>query len=265
MKSIFSALLATLINTSISFAQINPSGVFDSIQFVQSIEFNMVLIEGGTFKMGCPDGIKCVGDNRPVHEVTVSSFYLNKFELTVFQYTTILGLELINEDVCYNCPSTIYEKDIVDELLTRLNSLSGMKYRLPTEAEWEFAARGGSKSKGYLFSGGNNLDEVAWNHNNCKELRPVGQLGPNELGLYDMTGNASEYCSDLYSPDYYTNIPSVNPKGPTAGEIPKKHLIINAARGGNIRDDSFSSNVYNRQWDGGAWRGLIAIRLARDP
>jgi len=80
-----------------------------------------------------------------------------------------------------------------------------------------------------------------------------------------MTPNASEYSSDLYSPHYYTNIPSVNPKGPTAGEIPKKHLIINAARGGNIRDDSFSSNVYNRQWDGGAWRGLIAIRLARDP
>ena len=105
------------------------------------------------------------------------------------------------------------------EFIKKLNQLTGLKFRLPTEAEWEYAARGGKKSKGYKYSGSNNLGDVAWytSTTNDTGTRPVGTKAPNELGIYDMSGNVWEWSSDWYSSSYYSSSPSTNPTGPSSG------------------------------------------------
>ncbi len=246
----------------------NAQSTYDSLNWallIQSIEYNMIMIDGGTFNMGCTMDVRSVGDEFPVHEVTVSTFYLNKYEVTLEQFLSVSSKQYdIPEDYCASCPlRTYYEQAL--EFIAELNELTGKKYRLPTEAEWEFAARGGKKTNNYKFSGSNNLDEVAWHfQEGVYKTHPTGLLKPNELGLYDMTGNVWEYCSDLYMFGYYKNSPAIDPKGPTKEELPANKLKINVARGGSCMDDEFSSRVFSRGANGGAMRGYIGIRLAHD-
>ena len=179
-------------------------------------EGQLVFVKGGTFKMGdlSGDGSR---EETPVHQVTVNDFYMGKFEVTQSQWESIMGSNPSHFNGCPNCPVERVSWIDVQEFLVKLNELTGKSYRLPTEAEWEYAAKGGSKSRGFLYSGKNNVNFVAWySGNSGNKTNPVGQKEPNELGIYDMSGNVWEWVNDWF--DYYTETPKDNPTGPDNGD-----------------------------------------------
>lgn len=203
---------------------------------VDGVIFTMVFVQGGTFTMGATSeqGSDVGSDERPAHSVTVSDFYVGKYEVTQAQWEAVMGSNpsYFKGD---NLPVESVSWNDAQEFILKLNALTGKKFRLPTEAEWEYAARGGSKSKGYKYAGSNNIDDVAWywknsgvrflsgewdddkiKNNHCK-THAVGTISPNELGLYDMSGNVWELCSDWYGSSYYGNSPSNDPQGPSSG------------------------------------------------
>jgi formylglycine-generating enzyme required for sulfatase activity len=180
-------------------------------------DFDMVYVEGGTFTMGATSeqGSDAYSDERPTHSVTVSDFYIGKYEVTQAQWRAVMGSNpsYFTGD---NLPVKQVSWDDIQEFITKLNTMTGKTFRLPTEAEWEYAARGGNKSKGYKYSGSNTLDNVAWYTNNSGgKTHPVGQKQPNELGLYDMSGNVWEWCQDWYGS--YSSSSQTNPTGPSSG------------------------------------------------
>ncbi len=174
---------------------------------------NMVYVSGGTFIMGGDDS----SDQMPTHSVTLSSYYICKYEVTQALWRAVMGSNPSNfkgnnlpvENVSwYDCQTFI----------KRLNSYTGRNFRLPTEAEWEFAARGGNYSRHYKYSGSNHIDDVAWYIDNSnKRPHPVGTKQPNELGLYDMSGNVGEWCSDWDGS--YSSYSQTNPTGPNSGSF----------------------------------------------
>lgn len=183
---------------------------------LKSLVENMVYIEGGTFTMGATSEQGSDYNNaKPIHQVTLSSFFIGKYEVTQEEWEAVMGnnpsrskgSKLPVEAVSWNdCRKFIH----------KLNQLTGKKFRMLTEAEWEYAARGGKRSKGYMYSGGDSIDNVAWYmDNSSNKLHEVGQKTPNELGLYDMSGNVSEWCNDRY--DEYNKSHQTNPKGPSSG------------------------------------------------
>jgi len=179
----------------------------------------MVFVEEGTFLMGSNRGSR---DERPVHLVKINSFYIGKFEVTQKQWRFLMGKDPENLKFtgCNQCPVEGVSWYDIQEFLKRLNTISGQNYRLPTEAEWEFAARGGNQSKGFSYSGSNNIVKVAWYRaNSNSKSHPVGQKQPNELGIFDLTGNVWEWCSDYYDERYYRNSTSTNPSGPISGDL----------------------------------------------
>ena len=194
-----------------------------------SLTIEMVFVEGGTFQMGSNNGHY---DEKPVHKVTLSSFFIGKYEVTEAQYSSIMG-DCSGSCECSNCP--IVDGD-VEEYIRRLNAKTAKNYRLPTEAEWEFAARGGNYSKGYSFSGSNFINDVAII--GVDSVYGVGQKQPNELGIYDMSGNVWEWCSDRYGD--YTSSSQINPKGAKSG----KEEVLRG--GGCYYDDSDLCRVANR-------------------
>ncbi len=175
----------------------------------------MIFVKGGTFQMGDTFGD---GDSneKPVHTVTVGDFYMSKYEVTQKTWKSVMGNNPSHFSGCDDCPVEQVSWNDAQEFIRKLNQKTGKKYRLPYEAEWEYAARSGGKSEKY--SGGANLDAVGWyNGNSGSKTHPVGQKQPNGLGLYDMTGNVWEWCEDWYSDSYYSQSPSYNPKGPGSG------------------------------------------------
>ncbi|MFA5648214.1 MAG: formylglycine-generating enzyme family protein [Bacteroidales bacterium] len=183
---------------------------------VDPFEGQLVFVKGGTFKMGdlSGDGSR---EETPVHQVTVNDFYMGKFEVTQSQWESIMGSNPSHFNGCPNCPVERVSWIDVQEFLVKLNELTGKSYRLPTEAEWEYAAKGGSKSRGFLYSGKNNVNFVAWySGNSGNKTNPVGQKEPNELGIYDMSGNVWEWVNDWFN--YYTETPKDNPTGPDNGD-----------------------------------------------
>ena len=180
----------------------------------KSFEPEMVFVEGGTFQMGSSSGDS---DEQPVHSVTLSSFSIGKYEVTQAQWKAVMGNNPSNFGGCDNCPVETVSWNDVQEFIRKLNAQTGKNYRLPTEAEWEFAAKGGKQSRGYIYSGSNDLGSVAWYSDNSEsKTHPVGSKQGNELGIYDMSGNVWEWCSDWYGP--YSSYNETNPTGASSGQ-----------------------------------------------
>ena len=197
----------------------------------------LVYVKGGTFTMGD-------SPLDPEHDVTLSDFKIGKYEITQKQWKVVMCNNPSLYDKGDNYPVKNVSWDDVQQFITKLNELTKKNYRLPTEAEWEYAARGGSKSKGYIYSGSNNIDDVAWYDGNssgkskCTRVRPVGTKQPNELGIYDMSGNVVEWCNDLYGD--YSKDSQDNPTGPSSG-------YARVLRGGCWCDDADSCRVACRE------------------
>ena len=185
-------------------------------------EFAMVYVKGGTFTMGATaeQGSDAWADKQPAHKVTLSDYYIGETQVTQALWKAVMGGD--NNHSCFNgdnlpVENVSYEM-IVNEFLPKLNKMTGFEFRLPTEAEWEFAARGGNKSRGYKYSGSDNIDEVAWyDGNSGKKTHPVKGKKANELGLYDMSGNVWEWCSDWAGK--YSSGAQTNPQGPNKGSF----------------------------------------------
>ena len=202
-----------LSGANICFKVVANSGRFT----VRGVSFEMVRVEGGTFRMGATSEQEdeADSDEKPVHSVTLSSYYIGKTEVTQALWKAVMGSNPSNFKGS-NLPVECVSWNECQEFIQKLNSLTGRNFRLPTEAEWEFACRGGNNSRGYKYSGSNNLDSVAWYLGNSGgKTHPVATKTPNELGIYDMSGNVFEWCSDWY--DDYTSYSQTNPKGPQSG------------------------------------------------
>jgi formylglycine-generating enzyme required for sulfatase activity len=173
-----------------------------------------VKVEGGTFVMGDKDEMDAVP-----HEVELSTYYMQSNEVTQELWVSVMGNYHNVEAPQNNIPMYSVSWEDCQEFIKKLNAITGKKYRLPTEAEWEYAARGGKKSNGYKYSGSDNLDELSWHHNNSGDKpHPVAGKKPNELGIYDMSGNVIEWCNDWYEENLGT-AKRKNPQGPKDGEF----------------------------------------------
>ena len=196
-----------------------PQSTIETI-VVNGVEFNMVKIEGGTFHMGATSeqGSDSYYWVYPVHSVTLSDYYIGETEVTQELWEAVMGSNPSEFTGNNQRPVESVSWDDCQEFIKKLNQLTGKNFRLPTEAEWEYAARGGKYSRGYKYSGSNNAYEVAWyGSNSGYETQPIKTKEANELGLYDMSGNVYEWCNDWYNQNYYRNSPQTNPTGPSKG------------------------------------------------
>ena len=184
---------------------------------VNGVSFKMIKVEGGTFQMGATSeqGSAAEIDEYPVHSVTLSDYYIGETEVTQELWEAVMGSN--PSDFSGNQkPVEMVSWNDCKEFITNLNNLTGMNFRLPTEAEWEYAARGGNESQGYRYSGSNTIDNVAWYYDNSgSETHNVKTKSPNELGIYDMSGNVIEWCEDWYG--NYSSGSQTNPAGPSTG------------------------------------------------
>ena len=185
---------------------------------VNGVSFNMIRVEGGTFQMGATSeqGSDAFDWEKPVHQVTLSSFSIGETEVTQELWEVVMGTNPSKFKDAKHSVENVSWNDC-QEFIRKLNDMTGKKFRLPTEAEWEYAARGGKKSQGYKYSGSNTIDDVAWytNTTNDKGTHDVKTKKANELGLYDMSGNVYEWCLDSYGG--YSSSSQMNPKGPSSG------------------------------------------------
>ena len=184
---------------------------------VNGVSFDMMYVKGGTFTMGATSeqGSEADSDEKPTHSVTLSSFYICKYEVTQAVWEAVMGSNPSYRKGA-NLPVESVSWDDCQTFIRKLNALTGKNFRLPTEAEWEFAARGGNNSRGYKYAGSNNIETVAWYQGNSgNKTHVVGTKSPNELGLYDMSGNVWEWCQDRYGS--YSGASQTNPTGASSG------------------------------------------------
>ena len=185
---------------------------------VDDVSIEMVYVEGGKFKMGATieQGTNVFDDEKPVHEVNISDFYICKYEVTQALWQAVMGNNPSHFTYDMQCPVDCVSWNDCQIFIRKLNEMTGKQFRLPTEAEWEFAARGGNRSRGYIYSGSNSIDNVAWYvANSGQETHPVGTKYSNELGLFDMSGNVTEWCQDWWGS--YNGYLQTNPKGAASG------------------------------------------------
>ncbi len=238
-------------------------------------DLEMVFVRGGRFQMGSKKG---KGNELPIHEVELDDFFMSKYEITNAQFAEFLnetawqrgdGMIDLREKNCRIRKLNgrfMVEPGFENFPVTTLSWYGAEAYckwaggRLPTEAEWEYAARGGEKSRNYRYSGGNNPKEVGWYERNARRrIQAVGQQQPNELGLYDMSGNLWEWISDVYQRDYYRESPRNNPQGP-AGE---GYRVL---RGGSYEVDNFYMRPsYRLRLNPKTRTAVLGCRCVRDP
>ena len=220
----------------------------------------MVFVQGGTFTMGCTyeQSGDCLDDEEPSHQVTVSDFYIGKYEVTQEQWIEIMSS---NPSHFYgdNLPVENVNWTDVQEFISRLNARTGQNYRLPTEAEWEYAARGGNKSNGYKYSGSNMAWEVAWlDENSDSKTHSVGKKQANELGIYDMSGNVWEWCYDWFG--HYENYSSYSQRNPVGASSGTRRVF----RGGSWNRYAWNVRVSRRNSNTPSYRlNCLGFRLAR--
>ncbi|MEA2041566.1 MAG: SUMF1/EgtB/PvdO family nonheme iron enzyme [Bacteroidota bacterium] len=246
----------------------------------EGLKPQMVLIEGGSFIMG--SGASNNQDEKPLHTVNLKSFFMSKYEITNAQYIrfckvtgkkepegkplqAVINISWENSVQFCNWLSLVEGLENAYDITRDSSKFSvdynreANGYRLPTEAEWEYAARGGIKSKYSAYSGGNNHNEVSWNKNNSgNRQHEVGQKQPNELGIYDLTGNVREWCWDYYEPNYYSNSEENSPTGPESG-------VERVVRGGHYMCRTVELRILRRSRAVSSDdEGLAGIRLVRN-
>lgn len=218
---------------------------------IRGVSFNMIKVQGGTFTMGATaeQGSDADSDEKPTHQVTLSDYYIGETEVTQELWQAVMDTTIQEQakkgtyatslyGVGNSYPMYYISWDDCQTFITKLNQLTGKNFRLPTEAEWEYAARGGQKSRGYKYAGSNTLSDVAWyRDNSSSKTHPVKQKQANELGLYDMTGNVWEWCQDWYGS--YSSNAQTNPTGPSSGSV-------RVRRGGGWNRTASDYRVANR-------------------
>ena len=259
-----------IINTILG---LDKAGEGEEIYEVNGVKFKMINVQGGTFTMGATaeQGSDARDTEKPAHQVTLSSYSIGQTEVTQALWRAVMGR---NPSYYQSSTDSDYGTNMqrpvewvswndCQEFITKLNQLTGKQFRLPTEAEWEYAARGGNKSKGYKYSGSNTVGDVAWYWDNIPSqssgtrgygTQMVGSKAPNELGLYDMSGNVWEWCQDWYST--YSSDAQTNPTGSASG--PNRVM-----RGGLWCADAKNCRVSRRDNNAPTFRSdSIGLRLA---
>ena len=204
-------------STSLNAVGSSTSGSVITIPVKDGVNIEMVKVEAGSFNMGAtPEMENPNEDEKPVHLVTLTNnYYIGKYEVTQALWKIVMGSNP-SDFKGDNLPVEKVSWDDCQDFISKLNAMTGKRFRLPTEAEWEYAARGGKKSQGYQYSGSNTLDNVAWYHDNSgSKTHAVGTKQPNELGAFDMTGNVWEWCQDWFN--RYSSSPQTNPIGAVSG------------------------------------------------
>ena len=253
--------------------------LYVQLTLAQEHQIEMILVESGSFQMGITGSIH--RDELPVHSVTLKSYYIGRYETTIKEYSKFCfavgikapfgdsempaygvtwqqAVQYANWMSDVNGLDRAYEiiKDKKKFLIKYISETNG--YRLPTEAEWEYAAGGGDKTKHYAYSGSNTVSEVAWNLLSGNKIHKVGQKKPNELGIFDMSGNCMEWCWDYYSADYYSKSSKENPTGP-------KNSATRVCRGGNFKSSDETVRINRRvSYEPNYKDEAMGFRLARN-
>ena len=213
----------------------------DFVETTAGLNMKMVYVEGGSFVMGCTgeQGSDCYDDEKNTRRVTLDGFYIGETEITQAQWRAVMGTNPSNFNKGDNYPVERVSWNDAQAFCQELSRMTGKTYLLPTEAQWEYAARGGKKAEGSKYSGSYAIDAVAWYSNNSgSSTHPVKSKRANVLGLYDMSGNVWEWCSDFYGSSYNTNETN-NPTGPSAGSY-------RVERGGSWSNDALCCRVSYR-------------------
>jgi len=228
-------------------------------EVLSEFDKQFVRVDSGEFMMGSNEGDVF---EKPVHKVRLTRpFFISRYETTQKVWIAVMesnpssfvGTDRPVEKVSWNhC----------QRFISKLNQLTGRKYRLPTEAEWEYAARGGNKSQGFKYAGSNDPGEAGWTLDNAKETQPVGGKKPNELGLFDMTGNVYEWCEDAFDTKFYSVSPESDPLCDEPGDPMKEYRVL---RGGSWNDGKYSCRSASRFRAGPEnWDRSVGFRLVRE-
>ncbi len=257
------------INQEVSIADSHKTGInftateTEELNTIESITNNMISLSGGTFQMGCTEGdTGCAVDELPRHEVTLFAFEIGRYEVTQGQWEVLTGSNpalLYGYGVGADYPVYAVSRDHIQDFIVELDNQTGKNFRLCTEAEWEYAARAGTMT---LWSCGQDqtcVYDIAWyDVNSSRMTHPVGQNAPNAWGLYDMSGNVSEWVADGYAEDYYSISPQKDPQGPVSAEN-------GVNRGGNwvSSAERVRPSYRYQSWSGNSMNG-VGFRLCAD-